>query len=161
MNFRNFLGLNRISKRTSIICASIGLIIPGVSIISSMLFGNFTASGPLDEMNILILNSEVTELIFLVFYIAIIVPIYEELIFRGIIWGTIERFYSREAAIVATTISFIICHGTIAHMIGVTPISICMAYVRHKTESVYSTSIIHIANNLIVILLMIFLLRVS
>lgn len=159
MDIKKFLGFQNISTRTAAICIGIGLFVPSLPILTAIAAGNFVDSKSREAIAIAVDNAGYSDLAFIVFYIGVLIPIFEELVFRSALWGVLENLYSKATALVVTTAMFIAIHGTIDHMIGIAGISVCMGIIRYQTESVSSTILIHMANNLLVILAMIFVVR--
>lgn len=93
-------------------------------------------------------------------YICILGPIFEELMFRGVILRTLAR-YNRTFAIIASSIVFGLMHlylqqGTHAFIIGMV-----LAYISLKYESLSLTIILHIIHNTLTTIMPFFQLGLS
>lgn len=83
----------------------------------------------------------------LVFSLAILTPIVEELLFRGIILSAFKAYFGEKAAIVLSALVFGIMHwnpiqSTYAFLLG-----LVLAYIYLKTQSIYSAIIFHMIFN--------------
>lgn len=85
---------------------------------------------------------------FLAFAVVVIVvaPIVEELMFRGVGYGLLERF-GRAAAIVLVGIAFGLMHGLVAGFPVIATFGIGLAYLRARTGSVYPCILLHASFN--------------
>lgn len=150
-----FTAIRGATKRDCAVGAFCGFVAPFLS--STLIFGArcFVAStddAPLSEL-CKPFNEISTHDIFMAFLlIGLVIPFLEEVIFRGFVWKLIS-YASRSVVIPAvfTTIFFIIAHGNILHMAGVTSLSIMLGFLRYKTNSIIPTTICHAVNNSVVI----------
>ena len=85
---------------------------------------------------------------FLAFAVVVIVvaPIVEELMFRGVGYGLLERF-GRTAAIVLVGIAFGAMHGLVAGFPVIATFGIGLAYLRARTGSIYPCMLLHASFN--------------
>ena len=82
--------------------------------------------------------------------IALIMPILEEVVFRGVLWAGIEKLTKNVHAVAFTTTAlFAIVHMDLLHIIGVFPIGLAFAYLRGYSRSLYPALLAHIVNNTI------------
>lgn len=110
----------------------------------------------LKKIGISIINSESSVLdevmdknaIVGILVIAVLAPIGEEIIFRGIGLGILEM-YDKKSAIIITSLLFGICHGNLLQSIGATIGGIVLGYVCLEYGLIYSI-LIHAINNLFV-----------
>lgn len=78
--------------------------------------------------------------------LAVVGPIVEELTFRGLGFGLLER-YGRRAAILLVGIAFGVWHGLVEALPILVALGIGLAYVRARADSVYPTIVLHSAFN--------------
>ena len=83
--------------------------------------------------------------------IVVFAPIVEELMFRGVGFGLLER-YGRPAAIVIVGIAFGVSHGVVVGLLILAPFGAVLAHLRARTESVYPGMIVHALFNGIALL---------
>lgn len=86
--------------------------------------------------------------LFLILYSAILAPIAEELVFRLVLFRSIEKVNVR-AAILTTGVLFGLMHGNFDQSISVIPLGMFLSYLSHR-YSIWVPIVVHIANNLIV-----------
>ncbi len=93
----------------------------------------------------------------LLFYICILAPLAEELIFRGALWTALKKIFKKDLYILITTsVLFALAHGDIGHIIGVLPIGFYIGWLRMKGGSIFPCIVAHATNNIIVSFLIIF-----
>ena len=80
------------------------------------------------------------------FVVVVVAPIVEELQFRGVGYGLLERF-GPTAAIVLVGISFGLVHGLIAGFPVIAVFGIGLAYLRSRTDSIYPCMLLHASFN--------------
>lgn len=83
---------------------------------------------------------------FLILYICILGPICEEIIFRGIILKSLERF-GKMSAILISSILFALFHMNLVQLPGPFLIGLILGYITVESKSIYPAILIHILNN--------------
>ncbi len=78
--------------------------------------------------------------------LAAVAPVVEELTFRGVGFGLLERF-GRTAAVVLVGLAFGLAHGLLGGLPLLVVFGSGLAYLRSRTESVYPGMIVHGAFN--------------
>jgi len=78
--------------------------------------------------------------------LAIIAPIVEELMFRGL-GQSLLRFLGRAPSIVLAGVAFGLAHGLVEGLLVLIPFGIAVAWVRDRTDSVYPGMLIHAVFN--------------
>ena len=78
---------------------------------------------------------------------SIVVPILEEVVFRGFLFSRLDRVMSTWIAVVITSIVFGLCHGQILWAAWAALLGAVMNILRVKTGSIVPGIIMHIANN--------------
>lgn len=79
--------------------------------------------------------------------VVIVAPIAEELVFRGIIFRMLSKYWSEIAAIIVSALLFGIFHLNIMQAIYVLPIGLLLGYTAYKCKSVLPCILIHMINN--------------
>ena len=83
--------------------------------------------------------------------IALVAPIVEELLFRGIGFHLLQRF-GDTAAIVTTGLAFGLYHGLVNALPILTLFGISLAWLRSRTRSVYPGMLVHAAFNAVALI---------
>jgi len=91
-------------------------------------------------------SSKIAPLAAFAFVVVVVAPIAEELQFRGVGYGLLERF-GRTAAILLVGISFGLVHGLIAGFPVIAVFGIGLAYLRSRTDSIYPCMLLHASFN--------------
>lgn len=83
-----------------------------------------------------------------IFYLVIIAPISEEIVFRGLILKTLSPFGKRNAVVISALL-FALMHKNIPQAVGAFAIGIIFATVDTKANSIVPSIIMHSLNNLL------------
>jgi membrane protease YdiL (CAAX protease family) len=75
--------------------------------------------------------------------IAVVAPIVEEFVFRGLGMAVVGAFYGVTAAVVVTGLGFGLAHGLIVALPVLTIFGVILGWLRHRTESLYPPIILH------------------
>jgi membrane protease YdiL (CAAX protease family) len=90
----------------------------------------------------------------IVLLLSVLLPgIVEELMFRGIIQGSIESAGGRFSAIALPAITFAVFHVNIMFIVAPLLAGFLLGYVRYKTGTVYASILTHITMNLSILLM--------
>lgn len=89
--------------------------------------------------------------------VGIIAPFEEELLFRGVIYKTLNKNISTRWAIIIQAILFGVAHGNFIQGSYATLLGIIFGYVTYKTKSLWPAIIMHVVNNSIATILPMFL----
>jgi len=92
------------------------------------------------------------KLAFSLFVIAILAPIVEELVFRGLLYGWLESRWSASVAFLVSSLAFAAAHWEPAHIILVVPLGFLFGWLRLRTNSLWPPLIAHAANNGVAVL---------
>lgn len=92
-----------------------------------------------------------SQLLAAVFAIVVIAPFFEEILFRGIVFGQLSQIMRTWAAIVLQAILFGIAHAVLFQSIFAFVMGILFGIVYYKTRSVITSALCHSAFNLSVI----------
>jgi membrane protease YdiL (CAAX protease family) len=86
--------------------------------------------------------------IVVIFSLAVVVPILEELLFRGLIQSTLRtHLHSPWLAIFLTSLIFVVMHPNWQHWLPLMALSVCMGYAYEKSGSILRSITIHILFN--------------
>lgn len=83
----------------------------------------------------------------MVFLMAVVPAICEELAFRGFIFGGLVRNHGRLRAIVVSAVMFGISHGILQQSISATVMGLLLGWISLRTGSVLPGMLIHVTNN--------------
>lgn len=148
-----YLGFRRISVSQFLQGASLLTLFIVVNEVLSQLFDRT----PLDFVDPLFASTDAKWL--LVMVIVVVAPIYEELVFRGLIWSAIaEQFDRRRGIIIASIVSsllFAAIHTQydLFEMGAIFILALIFCYVRVKSNSLLLPMLLHILNNGVAMLL--------
>ena len=78
--------------------------------------------------------------------VVVIAPIVEELLFRGVGYGLLERF-GQYPAIVIVGLAFALVHGLVAGFAVIAVFGAGLAFLRAKTDSIYPGMLLHASFN--------------
>jgi membrane protease YdiL (CAAX protease family) len=83
---------------------------------------------------------------FNVFVVVAVAPIVEELTFRGLGFSLLQRFGAL-VAIAGTAVGFTLAHGLIEAAPQIVALGLGLAYLRHRSNSVYPSILLHASFN--------------
>jgi membrane protease YdiL (CAAX protease family) len=78
--------------------------------------------------------------------VTVVAPVVEELMFRGVGYGLLERF-GRTTAVVVVGVAFGLIHGLVAGFPVIAAFGIGLAYLRARTGSIYPCILLHASFN--------------
>ncbi|MBO5364789.1 MAG: CPBP family intramembrane metalloprotease [Clostridia bacterium] len=93
-----------------------------------------------------------TELLAALVVVAVIPAVFEEFLFRGIVYGVMKEFNTR-AAMIFTTLLFALMHGSITGFLGYLFLGWAAVEILRRTGSMYACMGFHLANNVTAVLL--------
>jgi membrane protease YdiL (CAAX protease family) len=76
----------------------------------------------------------------------VVIPIAEEILFRGILFATLRPRLGRVTAIVASSAAFALLHDTPV-MFPVFVVGVCLAIVFDRTKSIAASGLVHVVHN--------------
>jgi membrane protease YdiL (CAAX protease family) len=79
--------------------------------------------------------------------LAVLAPLVEELIFRGLLYGWLAGRWGRNVGWIVSSIAFAAAHTEPAHIILVFPLGLLFGWLRQRTDSLLPSLVAHIANN--------------
>lgn len=79
--------------------------------------------------------------------LAVLAPLVEELVFRGLLYGWVAGRWGTVPAWIVSSIAFALAHYEPAHIILVLPLGFLFGYLRRRTDSLLPSLVAHIFNN--------------
>lgn len=128
-------------------CIGIGMVSSIIYLIYSSLLGAGGVTIPEPDFNLPANNTFM--LVLFLSYVCVIGPILEEVIFRGIILKTMQK-YGNFTAVITTSILFAMFHLNLVQFAQPILIGIILGFVTIKSDSIIPAIFIHIFNNSIV-----------
>ena len=83
-----------------------------------------------------------------IFIICIIVPLIEEIIFRGFFYDTVKLISNDIIAIVFTSVSFALAHSDLQQILYAFIAGILLSYIKYKFKNIIYSIILHLIMNL-------------
>lgn len=78
---------------------------------------------------------------------ALLAPLVEELVFRGLLYGWVESRWNSMAALVVSSLAFAAAHYEPAHILLVLPLGFLFGWLRRRTNSLLPSLVSHVVNN--------------
>jgi membrane protease YdiL (CAAX protease family) len=79
--------------------------------------------------------------------LAVLAPLVEELVFRGLLYGWLAGRWGKTVGWIASSLAFAAAHTEPAHIILVLPLGLLFGWLRQRTDSLLPSVVAHIANN--------------
>lgn len=79
--------------------------------------------------------------------LALLAPLVEELVFRGLLYGWVAGRWGGLAAWLVSSIAFAAAHYEPAHVVLVLPLGLLFGWLRRRTDSLLPSLVAHILNN--------------
>src|SRR5882757_5987280 len=79
--------------------------------------------------------------------IAVLAPLVEELIFRGLLYGWLAGRWGTIVAWIVSSLAFAAAHFEPAHIILVLPLGLWFGWLRRRTDSLWPSLVSHMINN--------------
>ena len=104
---------------------------------------------PLDQAQDLGMSQPVTTEQFILTFITLVVlpPIFEELFFRGAIFGSLMRSFSPMAAALITSAAFGMAHGQLNLFLDTFVLSLFLCYLRYRSGAIWLSMTLHAMKN--------------
>ncbi len=87
------------------------------------------------------------ELVLSLLLLAVLAPIVEELVFRGLLYGWVAGRWGGSAGLVVSSLVFAAAHWEPAHIVLVLPLGFLFGWLRRRTDSLLPSLFSHIMNN--------------
>ncbi len=81
------------------------------------------------------------------FVMAVLAPMVEEAVFRGLLYGWVAGRWGTLAAWLVSSILFAAAHVELAHVILVFPLGLWFGWLRRRTDSLWPSLVAHMINN--------------
>ena len=151
------LGLNGFGRLSFIKATGLAIVL----VIAAMLFNSLYATylipgiGMQDGMTKMLSSIPRTPINMAALFVAIAVaaPVVEELLFRGFLQNSLTRFVPVWAAILLSSLGFALVHMQPYAIPGLMSLSIAFGYLYHRTGSLRTNILLHMANNSFALLL--------
>ena len=92
-------------------------------------------------------SREPAQLLAALLVMAVLAPLAEELVFRGLLYGWLESRWNSGVAFVVSSLAFAAAHYEPAHIVLVLPLGLLFGYLRRRTGSLVPSLAAHMANN--------------
>ncbi|MCW5737241.1 MAG: CPBP family intramembrane metalloprotease [Enhydrobacter sp.] len=79
--------------------------------------------------------------------LAVLAPLVEELVFRGLIYGWVAGRWGGMAGLIVSSLAFAAAHFEPAHVVLVLPLGLLFGWMRWRTDSLLPSLVAHILNN--------------
>src|SRR5262249_20511694 len=79
--------------------------------------------------------------------LALLAPLVEELIFRGLIYGWVSGRWGTITGWIVSSLAFAAAHYEPAHILLVLPLGVLFGWLRRRTDSILPSLVAHIVNN--------------
>jgi membrane protease YdiL (CAAX protease family) len=79
--------------------------------------------------------------------LAVLAPLVEELVFRGLLYGWLAGRWGKTVGWIVSSLAFAAAHTEPAHIILVLPLGLLFGWLRQRTDSLLPSLVAHIANN--------------
>lgn len=96
--------------------------------------------------------SQPSQLAKILVILAILAPLAEELVFRGLLYGWLARRWGTGVAFIASSLAFAAAHVELAHVLLVLPLGLWFGWLRRRTDSLLPSLLAHMINNGVAVL---------
>lgn len=86
--------------------------------------------------------------------VAVLMPMTEEILFRGLLYGALAKRLSVPWVIVLTSATFALAHMQLLYLVPIFVMGLVLGFARHKTGSLAASMLIHCLNNGLAVLLL-------
>ena len=144
------IGLDRLPKWTEIFITPAGLIVYLLlSAFFLMLASKFVPSFDANQVQEVGFGhlSQKYEYLLAFFVLVVAVPVAEEVLFRGYLFGKLKKFVPLWAAILVTSVVFGALHGNLNVIVDTIALSIVLCILRQVTGSIWPSILLHMTKN--------------
>ena len=85
--------------------------------------------------------------VILLFALAVLAPLVEELIFRGLLYGWLAGRWGTIVAWIVSSLAFAAAHIEWKHIVLVLPLGLWFGWLRRRTGSLWPSLVAHMVNN--------------
>ena len=148
--YRKLIGLTRVLLWRDILFAAVGFVAylalsTGLIMLVSSLVPGFNSNQTQDLMVSKVLSP--SNAVFIFSALVIVAPVFEEIIFRGFLFGELRRTIPVLAAALVTSIVFAVVHGQWNVGIDVFALSLISCFLRYRTGSLWPSILLHMTKN--------------
>lgn len=79
--------------------------------------------------------------------LAVLAPLVEELIFRGLLYGWLTSRWGTTVGWIVSSLAFAAAHVELAHIVLVLPLGLWFGWLRRRTDSLWPSLAAHMSNN--------------
>lgn len=79
--------------------------------------------------------------------LAVLAPLVEELIFRGLLYGWLAARWGAGVAVIGSSVAFAAAHVELVHAVLVLPLGLVFGWLRWRSGSLWPSLVAHMANN--------------
>lgn len=147
---KNALALRSVNKRDIVLTIMLTFIVGYFStFMVNVLIDWFPHAVPqsLKQVNNAIKQSSGPILWSFLFGVCIFAPVFEEFLFRGVMWWILEGLISARVAFIVTTILFSLAHLEPLHIAAVFPLGVLFGFLRWRSGSIWLPLLAHFLNN--------------
>jgi membrane protease YdiL (CAAX protease family) len=90
---------------------------------------------------------EPRQLVISLLLLAVLAPLVEELVFRGLLYGWVAGRWGSLPALIVSSLAFAAAHFEPAHIVLVLPLGLLFGWLRRRTDSLLPSLFSHIVNN--------------
>jgi len=90
---------------------------------------------------------EPRQLMLSLLFLALLAPVVEELVFRGLLYGWIAGRWGSWPALIVSSLAFAGAHWEPAHVVLVLPLGLLFGWLRRRTDSLLPSLFSHVVNN--------------
>lgn len=87
------------------------------------------------------------QLLALLLLVCVVGPLFEELVFRGVLYGSLRQVMPRPAAMVVSAAIFALVHADLPALLPIFILALFMAFVFEKTGSLVPSAVMHMMQN--------------
>ena len=92
-------------------------------------------------------SAQPAQLLAALLVMAVLAPLVEELVFRGLLYGWLESRWGSTVAFIVSSLAFAAAHYEWKHIVLVLPLGLLFGYLRRRTNSLVPSLVAHMANN--------------
>lgn len=92
-------------------------------------------------------------------FVVVAAPFFEEIFFRGFVYPLMKKFLGFRWAMILSSVLFAMLHFSFLAFLPITCIGLFLAYLYEKTGSLFSSIVFHCLNNLMAVLIVIFVMK--
>ena len=112
---------------------------------------------PQPVVEILRAEKHIPSLIYMCFFTAVIGPVFEEIFFRGFVYGVLKKRIGIFWGIAASSAFFAYVHANLASFFPIFCLGVLLVYIYEKTGSLVSSITVHILHNSATLIFLLFL----